>query len=56
MSDEQLAEIFQWLIDQTARVPFGEVSLSLTLHAGQIRQIKKTVSESVKPSGAADVG
>jgi hypothetical protein len=43
-----------WLKDQIAKVNYGEVSLSFTLHSGQIRKAEQKITTNVKidPKGS----
>ena len=44
-NEEKIKNLTAWLMHQTKETPFGEVGLLLTIHAGKIKRVSKTIME-----------
>jgi hypothetical protein len=40
-----------WMKAEAARLPFGEVSIRLVLHAGRVSRLEKATVEKERPDG-----
>ena len=49
MTRPEVERLTAWLLEKAAGIPYGEISLKITLHAGQIRQIEKMVTVKERP-------
>lgn len=49
MSKADADRLASWLTKASAGVQYGSVSLTLTIHGGEIRLIEKTINEKEKP-------
>ena len=47
---EQIATASAWLEREAARVAFGEVGITLVMHAGRLVRIERTVREKAPPN------
>jgi hypothetical protein len=43
-----LSDAIGWLEKQSRLVRYGTVAIAVTLHAGEVRRIERTISESMK--------
>ena len=49
MTHQQSESLVKWLADASARILYGEVTITVKLHAGEVRRIEKAAMEAVKP-------
>lgn len=54
MNNPGLDKATAWLETQLKNVAFGEISITLVVHNGEIRRVVKTISESEKPGGGGE--
>jgi len=50
MTNTIVRDLLQWLQESCSKTDFGEVTIAVTMHAGQPRKVKKTISESTQES------
>jgi hypothetical protein len=50
--DKEIAAAWAWLLQEAGSLAFGQVTLTLIVHAGQLARIEKTVTEKTQ-AGAA---
>jgi hypothetical protein len=48
--DREISAAAEWLRDQAKGVPFGEVGVTLVLHAGRLVRMERTVREKTQPT------
>jgi len=55
MNRKDAEALVDWLMDSAAGIAYGQVSLTVIKHDGQVRLIEKTCTEKTQPtpSGAA---
>ena len=56
MTPDDVKHLINWLQLKSAEVPYGEISIVLKLHAGEVRFIDQCVNETLmlKPKPAGD--
>lgn len=45
MTRDEMESIVAWLQENAAKISYGQITVSVTLHDGQARLIEKTISE-----------
>ncbi|WP_319561336.1 hypothetical protein [Marispirochaeta sp.] len=46
--DPDILAVAQWLQETKQTVPFGSLGATMTLHAGKVTKVEKSISETVK--------
>lgn len=48
MNNEKLTAAMAWLQENAGRVQYGEIGITLVVHAGEVTRIEKIVKEKTK--------